>query len=236
MLKRLFDLVFGLSGLLVFSPFILAALFAVWLQDKKNPIYASKRIGKGAKDFPFYKIRTMVIGADKAGRHTVGSDDPNVTKLGRFLRNSKLDELLQFYSVIRGDMSMVGPRPNIAAASKDVFTEREMEIFSVKPGITDFASIVFSDLDKIMIGSTDVNHDYTTRIRPWKSRLCLFYVDNACFAMDVRLLFLTALNFVKRPAALKGAEKLLSDYNADAELIAVARRDGRPPEKEPPSS
>ena len=234
MAKRALDFAGSIIGLVLFSPLILIALLLVWWQDGKNPVYTSKRVGKGGQLFPFYKVRTMVVGADKTGRHTVGSDDPNVTRLGRLLRNSKGDELLQFISVLRGDMSLVGPRPNIPAASTEVFTAREMEMFAVKPGITDFASIVFSDLDKIMIGASDVNVAYTRQIRPWKSRLCLFYAQHRTMAMDIQLIWLTALNFVARAPALEKTAALLRRYGAEPDLVEVARRTSPPPEADPP--
>lgn len=235
MLKRLLDLVGGAAGLAVSLPLIAVAALAVWLQDGKPPIYVSSRIGQHGLAFKVWKLRTMAVGADKAGRHTISSDDPNVTALGRLLRKYKIDELLQFGHVLAGQMSLVGPRPNVKAAV-DRYTPEELRILSVKPGITDFASIVFSDLDELMAGSADVNAAYDTRIRPWKSRLSLFYVDHHNMSMDVLLLWYTARNIINRQAALEGVSALLRRHGASAELADFALRKGAVPEATPPGA
>ena len=231
-LRRAFDILVSAVCLCLSLPVILVALIGVWLQDRRNPIYASWRMGQHEKPFRFYKIRTMVVDASKAGRHTTSSDDPNVTALGRFLRRFKVDELLQFWTIIQGHMSLAGPRPNTPQVTQ-VYTAEERGVFKVKPGLTDFSSIVFSDLDALMAGAADVNTAYDQTIRPWKSRLGLVYVANASLWLDIQLLALTALNFVNRPAALNGVVSILTRLNASAELVEVAAR-REPPKPCPP--
>ncbi len=234
-MRRILDILVSIIGLVVSAPFIALAVLGVWLQDRQNPIYASWRVGKDGKQFRFYKIRTMVVNASKSGRHTTSADDPNVTALGRFLRKAKLDELLQFWTIIAGQMSLVGPRPNTPAVTQ-LYMQEERGMFATKPGLTDFSSIVFSDLDTIMAGAKDVNAAYDQTIRPWKSRLGLFYVAHASVLVDIQLLGLTALNFVNRPLALKGVIKLLRNLNAPDELIEVAARREPPRACEPPGA
>ncbi|MEM8686260.1 MAG: sugar transferase [Pseudomonadota bacterium] len=232
-MRRAFDILLSAVCLCLSLPIIALALLGVWLQDRRTPIYTSWRVGKDEKPFRFYKIRTMVVDASKAGRHTTSSDDPNVTALGRFLRRAKVDELLQFWTIIQGQMSLVGPRPNTPAVIK-VYTPQERGVFQVKPGLTDFSSIVFSDLDTLMAGAKDVNAAYDQTIRPWKSRLGLFYVANASLWLDIQLLGLTALNFINRPLALKGVVSILQRLNAPQELIHVAARHEPPAACAPP--
>ena len=234
-MRRTLDIVISLIGLCASAPIIALSLLGVWLQDGRFPIYASWRVGKDQKQFRFYKIRTMVVDASKSGRHTTSSDDPNVTKLGRFLRKAKFDELLQFWTIITGQMSLVGPRPNTPAVTK-LYTDEELEMFATKPGLTDFSSIVFSDLDTLMSGETDVNAAYDQKIRPWKSRLGLFYVAHSSAWLDLQLLGLTALNFINRPLALKGVIKILRNLGADSELVEVAARQKPPRPCAPPGA
>ncbi len=233
--RRAFDILVAAICFCLSLPVILMALLGVWLQDRQNPIYASWRVGKDEKPFRFYKIRTMVVDASKAGRHTTSSDDPNVTALGRLLRRAKIDELLQFWTIIQGRMSLVGPRPNTPAVTK-VYTPEERGVFKVKPGLTDFSSIVFSDLDTLMAGQRDVNAAYDQTIRPWKSRLGLFYVANASLWLDIQLLALTALNFTNRPLALKGVVSILRRLNAPPDLAYVAARHEPPAPCAPPGA
>lgn len=228
-MRRILDITVSIAGLIVSLPIVMTALLGVWLQDRRNPVYSSWRVGKDGKPFRFHKIRTMVVDAAKSGRHTTSADDPNVTILGRFLRKTKIDELLQFWSIIAGHMSLVGPRPNTPAVTAH-YTEQEQGIFRTKPGLTDFSSIVFSDLDSIMAGAKDVNATYDTTIRPWKSRFALLYVAQSSVWLDLQLLGLTALNFVNRPLALRGVVAILKNFGAESDLIEVAAR------REPPKA
>ncbi len=234
-IRRLLDITVSFAGLCVSAPIIILALLGVWLQDLKNPIYASWRIGKSGEPFRFYKIRTMVLDASKSGRHATSTDDPNVTALGRFLRRAKIDELLNFWTIITGHMSLVGPRPNTPAVT-ELYTQEERGMFASKPGLTDFSSIVFSDQDKIMAGAKDINAAYDQTIRPWKSRLGLLYVAHSSVLLDVHLLGLTALNFINRPLALKGVAAILRKLGAQNDLIDVAARREPPKACAPPGA
>lgn len=234
-MRRCLDITVAIVGLMLSMPIIAFALFGVWLQDRRNPIYSSWRVGLGGVPFRFHKIRTMVVGAANSGRHTTSSDDPNVTVLGHWLRKTKVDELLQFWSIIVGHMSLVGPRPNTPTVTQ-LYTEQERRIFDTKPGLTDFSSIVFSDLDTIMAGASDVNAAYDTTIRPWKSRFALLYVEQAGILLDLKLVVLTALNFINRPLALRAVVAILKDLGAERDLIEVAARREPPKACTPPGA
>ena len=233
--RRILDIGVAAAGLCLSAPVIALALLGVWLQDRKNPVYASWRLGRDERPFRFYKIRTMVVNANRSGRHTISADDPNVTPLGRFLRRTKIDELLQFWTIIAGHMSLVGPRPNIAEVTKR-YTSEERGVFKIKPGLTDFSSIVFSDQAAIVAGAEDVNQAYDQLIRPWKSRLGLLYVARSSVWLDLQLFVLTGLNFINRPLALKGVVALLRKLGAEADLVEVAARREPPRPSAPPGA
>ena len=224
MIKRAIDIVISTLALCVFGPFILIAMALIWLQDRRNPIYAGERIGKNGAPFRCFKLRTMTIGADRTGVDTTIRDDPRITPVGAALRKFKIDELPQFWNVLIGDMSLVGPRPNVGREVQK-YTAEERRGLALRPGITDISSIVFSDLADILAGSTDPNRDYERLVRPWKSRLMLHYLDHQSVALDFALLALTAIGIFSKPLACRGVAALLSGTGASAELVAVARRD-----------
>jgi lipopolysaccharide/colanic/teichoic acid biosynthesis glycosyltransferase len=147
--KRIFDIVASATGLLVASPILLPVMFLVWKQDRHSPFYVAPRVGRGEKPFKMVKLRSMIINADKSGVDSTGSNDRRITPVGHFIRRYKLDELTQLWNVLKGDMSLVGPRPNVKRET-DLYTLEEKKLLSVKPGITDFASIVFSDEGDIL--------------------------------------------------------------------------------------
>ena len=149
MIKRIFDILFSLSGLLFFSPILIFFLISVWRFDKKSPLYISPRIGKNSKIFNLIKIRTMTVDADKKGISSTSDNDIRIIPVGQKIRKYKIDELTQLFNVLIGNMSLVGPRPNVKS-EVDLYTEIEKKLLSVKPGITDFSSIVFSDEGKIL--------------------------------------------------------------------------------------
>jgi lipopolysaccharide/colanic/teichoic acid biosynthesis glycosyltransferase len=196
----------------------------IWLQDRHSPFYVAPRIGRGGRPFRMIKLRSMIIRADLTGVDSTAKDDPRVTSLGRTIRSLKLDELLQLWNVLRGDMSVVGPRPQV---ERDVrlYTEVERHLLDVWPGITDFASIVFADEGEILAGAADPDLRYNQVIRPWKSRLGLHYIAHATFWLDVRLVAATALTAISRSLALRWIATMLVQTGADPELIVVARRE-----------
>ena len=185
MAKRLFDIVFSVLVLLASAPVMLTALFLVWWQDRHSPLYKATRVARGNGDFVMIKIRSMRINADKTGVTSTSATDNRITRVGHFIRRFKLDELSQFWNVLMGDMSVVGPRPNTRAHGVDLYTPAEMHLLSVRPGITDLASIVFSDEGQILAGSDDADGLYNRIIRPWKSRLGLVYIANSSVLLDM---------------------------------------------------
>jgi len=223
MMKRLFDFLFSLFGLLVISPVLLVFVFLVWIQDFHSPFYVAPRVGKNGRLFEMVKLRSMVIGADKSGVNSTAAEDKRITAVGRLIRKFKLDEFTQLWNVLQGEMSLVGPRPQVR---KDVelYTEEEKHLLDARPGITDFSSIVFSDEGDILAGVEDPDLLYNQIIRPWKSRLGLFYIANNSFALDIKLIVLTVFAIVSRPKALAGVVFLLRGLGANEQLIQVAGR------------
>ena len=223
MLKRIFDILVAIFGLTVTSPILLPVMFLVWWQDRHSPFYIALRVGKDGKLFKMVKLRSMVINADKSGVDSTSANDSRITPVGKFIRTYKLDELTQLWNVLKGDMSLVGPRPNVQR-DVDLYTLEERKLLNVKPGITDFSSIVFSDEGEILKDSKDPDLRYNQIIRPWKSRLGLVYIENRSFGLDVKLVFLTAIAIISREKALRGVQKLLDKLNIDPQIKRVARR------------
>tara|TARA_B100000212_G_scaffold45845_1_gene29621 strand:+ start:38617 stop:39351 length:735 start_codon:yes stop_codon:yes gene_type:complete len=223
MIKRLFDFLLSSLGLLILSPLLILVSLLIFFQDFHNPLYISKRVGKDGKDFSFFKFRSMKINADKSGVDSTSNQDPRITKIGQFIRKYKIDELSQLINVFIGTMSLVGPRPNVRRDT-DLYTAKEQELFSVKPGITDFSSIVFADEGNILEGYTDPDLTYNQLIRPWKSRLGLIYIENQSLVLDIKLIFFTLLSLFSRDAALKNLCNLLSILGAPSNVIKVTSR------------
>ncbi|MDA5192489.1 sugar transferase [Govanella unica] len=221
---RLLDICGALVGLTLSAPFMLIAMLLIWLEDRHNPFYIAERIGAGGKPFRFIKLRSISVRRGVGSDEIITADDPRVTRLGHFIRASKFDELPQFWHVLHGDMSLVGPRANVASIVES-FTEEERQIISIKPGITDLASIVFLNLGKVLEGSRDPKLDYNRLVRPWKSRLALLYVRNQSLGLALRTLVLTVVAFVSHPRALEGVARLASHYKTDPRLARIVRRE-----------
>jgi lipopolysaccharide/colanic/teichoic acid biosynthesis glycosyltransferase len=180
-------------GLVATSPLILAVWARVRLVDRDGPVlYAGRRVGAGGREFRMYKFRSMVMNADKIGGADTPDDDPRLTKTGRFLRRYKLDELPQLINVVKGDMSLVGPRPQVPQEVAS-YTEEEREILNVRPGITDWSSLKFHNEGEILAGQADPNEAYNRLIRPEKMRLGLEYARRATFRDDLSILLKTFL-------------------------------------------
>ena len=225
-MKRFTDLIISFLGLVLLSPVILPILIIVWLQDFHNPFYVASRVGKNEKIFKMIKLRSMKINADKSGVDSTSSNDSRITTVGKFIRKFKLDEISQLINVFIGDMSLVGPRPNVKRET-DLYTLEEKHLLSVKPGITDFSSIVFSDEGDILKDSDDPDLDYNQLIRPWKSRMGIFYIKNKSLGLDLSLIFLTIISIFSRDLALKKINKILVRLNADKNLINIAKRNSK---------
>ncbi len=224
MLKRLLDILCSLSGLILFSPILLPVMILVWLQDYHSPFYIAPRVGKDGELFNMVKLRSMVIGADKSGVDSTSAEDPRITPIGRFIRKCKLDELSQLWNVLIGDMSLVGPRPNVQRET-DLYTDVEKQILKMRPGITDISSIVFSDESEILKDSINPDLVYNQLIRPWKSRLCLVYAEHRSMLLDLILVGLTITTIFSRKTGLACLNKLLVFYKVDEDIIATARRE-----------
>lgn len=235
-LKRVFDIAVSIVALTLAGPVLLVSLLLVWLQDRHNPFYMARRVARGGGWFTMYKVRSMVIAADKTGVNSTGAHDNRITGVGRFIRKCKIDELSQFINVLIGDMSAVGPRPNTWSWGVELYTDVEHDILTVRPGITDLSSIVFSDEGDILDGAENPDLLYNQIIRPWKNRLALWYIDNMTLGMDLRICWLTVLAITNKPRAIAGVVKILEDNGADPELISVCRRDAPLPPAAPPGA
>lgn len=189
-LKRFFDIVASGIGLLVLSP--LFVLMALWIKcDSKGPVfYRQTRVGRHGKDFRLFKFRSMRVGSDRKGLITVGGHDPRITRSGYFIRKYKLDELPQLINVFTGDMSLVGPRPEVRKYV-DLYTPEQRHVLDVRPGITDPASIRYRNENELLGAADDPERYYVDVIMPDKLRINLDYVANQSFGHDLRIIFQT---------------------------------------------
>ena len=196
MMKRLFDIVASGLGLIVLSPLFL--ILAIWIKlDSKGPVfYRQVRVGYKNKDFRIFKFRSMRVGADKGSLVTIGGRDPRVTKSGYWIRKFKLDELPQLINVFIGDMSLVGPRPEVRHYV-DYWTPEQMHVLDVRPGITDPASIKFRNENELMEQAEDPEKYYIEVIMQEKIKLYLEYVEKHSFWYDLGLIFKTFWVIVK---------------------------------------
>ena len=231
-MKRSFDFALSLMLLIVFFPLLTIFAACIYAQDGSNPLYISERVGKKNRKFKMYKLRSMVVGADKSGVDSTAGDDKRITKIGILVRKFKLDELVQLLNVLKGDMSLVGPRPNVERETKQ-YSDEEKKLLSIKPGITDYASIVFSDESDILSGADNPDLSYNQLIRPGKSRLGIFYVENQSFLADLAIVFVTALSIFNRKLALQSVSRILVMTGAPESLMLLALRE-QPLKPSPP--
>lgn len=192
LLKRVFDFTVALITLIVLAIPLLVLAIVIKLDSPGPVLYSGKRAGLNGKPFGMHKFRTMVMNADKIGGSSTPDDDPRLTRVGKWLRRYKLDEFPQFLNVLKGEMSLVGPRPQVMWVV-DMYTPEQREVLTVPPGITDYASLKFSNEGEILRGSTDPDKDYFEKIHPEKMRLSLEYVRSRSFAADLSILSQTAL-------------------------------------------
>jgi lipopolysaccharide/colanic/teichoic acid biosynthesis glycosyltransferase len=196
-LKRTFDLFLSIIGLLATAPLLAAIAIGIKLSSPGPVFYRGVRTGRGGKQFRIFKFRTMVIDAEQKGGTTTGKNDPRITQVGHLLRKYKLDELPQLINVLLGDMSFVGPRPEVAEYT-DKYTPEERLILSVRPGITDYSSMAFHDLQEV-VGSEDPDEVFRTRVLPEKIALRLKYVRTRSFWIDLKILFSTVAILLTKP-------------------------------------
>ena len=235
MLKRTFDVGLSTFGLLILSPVILLCMFLIWLQDWHSPFYIAPRAAMGGGTFPMVKFRSMIVRADVSGVDSTAANDRRITIIGKVIRKAKLDEVPQLWNVFLGQMSFVGPRPNVTRET-NLYTTQEQRLLSVRPGITDISSIVFADEGDILQGSADPDLLYNQIIRPWKSQLGLLYVDKNSIVLDVKLIVLTLVNAFSRQKSLEAVQKILKQLGASDKLCQVCRRDQELPAAPPPGA
>lgn len=223
-MKRFIDILLSLSGLIAISPILLIFMYLVYRQDKSSPFYIAPRVGMNGIIFNMVKIRSMSVNADKSGVDSTSLDDARITPVGHKIRRYKLDELTQLWNVLIGDMSLVGPRPNVKNET-DLYTSAEKELLTVKPGITDFSSIVFSDEGDILKGKNNPDLSYNQLIRPWKSRLGLIYIQNQSVLLDLKLIVYTMVAIVSKQRAIDWVVVQLNTMNADTNVINISKRE-----------
>lgn len=194
-MKRSFDILFSLIGLILLLPFFIIIALCIRLDSKGGIFYRQTRVGKDGKDFRLFKFRTMVSGSDKKGLITVGGRDSRITRIGYTLRKYKLDELPQLLNVLIGDMSLVGPRPEVRKYV-DLYTEQQRMVLSVQPGITDYASIEYSNENELLGQSNDPEITYIQEIMPHKLQLNLKYIREKGMLTDLRIIFATLKKIV----------------------------------------
>lgn len=194
---RFFDILFSLFGLLFLSPVFLLLYLAIRLESKGSGIYKQLRVGCGSSDFYVYKFRSMRIGADKKGLITVGGRDPRITGIGYLIRKFKLDELPQLFNVLKGDMSLVGPRPEVRKYV-DLYTSEQQRVLSVRPGITDYASIEYVDENLILGKADEPDKAYVELIMPDKIKYNMKYINNQSVKEYFKIIFLTFWSIIRK--------------------------------------
>ncbi len=189
-MKRLFDILFSFLGLIVLLPFFIIIILLIKLTSQGPVFYVQQRVGQQGKDFGVFKFRTMHVDADKKGLLTVGGRDPRITGVGYFLRKYKLDELPQLINVLLGNMSLVGPRPEVRKYV-ELYTAEQRKVLNVKPGITDYASLEYFEENELLGKSSNPEETYIKEVMPKKLQLNLKYIEEAGLFTDLKLIFRT---------------------------------------------
>lgn len=193
---RFCDIVFSLLGLLLLSPLFLVVALWIVIDDPGPIFYRQQRVGKDNKDFGLLKFRSMRVGADKMSLITIGERDPRVTHAGYYIRRFKLDELPQLWNVLIGDMSMVGPRPEVRRYV-DLYTPEQQRVLSVRPGITDYASIEYIDENRLLAQSSDPDKTYIEEIMPAKITLNMRYINHQTIGEYMKIIFYTITKIIR---------------------------------------
>ncbi len=189
--KRIFDITFSLIGLIILSPLLLLISFAIFLTAPLEPvIYRQIRIGRGGSEFLLYKFRTMYNDSASSGQLTIGMRDKRITTIGYLLRKYKIDELPQLFNVLKGDMSIVGPRPEVPYYVAK-YNKEQLRVLQVKPGLTDYASIEYSNENEILGRSDNPQETYLKVIMPAKLTLNIKYIDNINLVTDIKIILKT---------------------------------------------
>lgn len=193
---RFFDILFSIIGLVLLSPLFTVLYLLIRIESQGRGFYSQERIGKNGKPFKLFKFRSMRIGSDKKGLITIGEKDNRITKTGFILRKYKLDELPQLWNVFIGDMSLVGPRPEVKKYT-DLYTEEQKQVLQVRPGITDWASIKYVDENKILGESKDPDDAYVNLIMPNKIKLNMVYIQHQTLREYFKIIFTTFKEIVR---------------------------------------
>ncbi len=193
---RFFDILFSALGLIVLSPLFLVLYLLIRLESRGSGFYSQQRIGLGGKPFRLYKFRSMRVGSDKKGLITVGEHDNRITRTGAFIRKYKLDELPQLWNVLTGDMSLVGPRPEVEKYTS-LYTPEQRRVLDVRPGITDWASIEYVDENRILGEASDPDKAYVEQIMPAKIALNMRYINHRTVSEYFRIIFATFLGIAR---------------------------------------
>jgi len=197
LLKRLFDIIFSLIVLLTFLPLFIVIAVLIIVDSKGGVFFKQIRVGKNNVDFFLYKFRTMSLGSDKKGEITIGNNDSRTTKVGSVLRKYKLDEFPQLLNILNGEMSIVGPRPEVRKYV-EIYTKEQLNVLSVKPGLTDYASLEYINESEILGNSEDPNQTYINEVMPIKLELNLKYISNISFITDLSLIFKTIIRILAK--------------------------------------
>lgn len=193
-MKRLFDLVLSICGILFLLPFFIIVSILIKLDSDGDIIFKQTRVTKDGREFKIFKFRTMRSDTEKQGQITVGADK-RITSIGKFLRKTKLDEFPQLFNIVMGDMSFVGPRPEVPKYVA-MYTQEQREILKVRAGITDYASIYFSNESEILGGQKEPEKFYIEKIMPYKIKLNKKYIKEAGLLTDIKIIFLTIFKIV----------------------------------------
>ena len=193
---RFFDILFSLLGIIILSPIFIILYIAICLESRGGGFYKQLRVGRGGRDFYVYKFRSMRSGSDAKGLITVGGRDPRITKTGYFIRKYKLDELPQLFNVLKGDMSLVGPRPEVRKYV-DLYNYDQRKVLSVRPGVTDYASIEYVDENEILGKAVDPDKAYIEIIMPDKILYNMKYINNKSVVEYFKIIFLTFWSIVR---------------------------------------
>jgi lipopolysaccharide/colanic/teichoic acid biosynthesis glycosyltransferase len=212
-MKRVFDFSASLFGLIILSPLFLLLSLLIITTSKGGVFFRGERVGKNGKVFRIFKFRSMAKDSEGKGNWNVGNNDPRITKIGVFLRKTKLDELPQLINVLKGEMSLVGPRPELKYYV-DKYTEKELPILDLKPGITDWASMVNIAQFEVFTKADNPDFAYEMYIRPLKLELQLYYKNNKTFFADIEILIWTVIKVILRTKKLpKKIQSFLNSYS-----------------------
>lgn len=196
-MKRLFDFVFALLAIIILLPVFILLSVLILMTSKGGVFYSQVRIGKNEKPFRLLKFRTMRPGAEIAGQLTVGEKDPRITVTGRWLRKYKLDELPQLINILKGEMSIVGPRPEVPAYVA-LYDQEQRQVLTVRPGLTDYASLAYINENELLGRSADPERTYMEEVMPAKLKLNLRYLQDQCLALDISIIFKTFLAILRK--------------------------------------